>query len=66
MSYHAVVIISEPEFGSISTIFDMPPRVGDRITLTHNQKTLSGNVTSIEHTQDFTGTFRTNVYVDLD
>ena len=66
MSYNAVLMLSPSDLGSIPSVFDIPPRAGERISLTHGQKSLSGKVTSIEHTQDFTGAFRANVYVELD
>lgn len=66
MSYNVVVMVSQPNFGSIPSVFDIPPHAGDRITLTHGERLLSGNVTSIEHAQDFTGAFRARVYVELD
>lgn len=66
MSYNLVVMTSRPNLGSMPSVFDVPPCVGDRIALAHEQKVVSGNIVSIEHVQDFTGTFRANVFVELD
>lgn len=66
MSCNVIIMLSQPRLGSIPSVFDIPPRVGERITLNHDQEPLSGRVTSVEHTQDFTGAFRAIVYVELD
>ena len=66
MPYNVVVNTSEPHLARIPSVFEVPPRIGERITLIHQGDHLSGNVESIEHLQQASGAFETNVYLALD